>query len=76
MKANEHMRYEQYIEFIESKGLVSNLILMAMTAENIEQQMQKNDFAIEFGFWIWLKVVEQSEQLLRQAEACTDVHQC
>jgi hypothetical protein len=61
MKAAEHMRYVQYCEFL----ICRNLMTKKTTASERE-----------FGFWVWLKVVEQSEQLLRQSEACTDVHQC
>ena len=61
MKAIEHMRYEQYLDFLRFRQLVDDTTSFE---------------SIAWGFWIWLKVVEQSEQLLRQAEACTDVHQC
>lgn len=61
MKSTEHMRYEQYLDFLRCRQLVDD-------ATSFE--------SITWGFWVWLKVVEQSEQLLRQAEACTDVHQC
>ena len=61
MKATEHMRYEQYLDFLRFRQLVDDTTSFE---------------SVEFGFWVWLKVVEQSEQLLRQAEACTDVHQC
>jgi hypothetical protein len=61
MKATEHMRYEQYLDFLRSRELVTD---------------STSFDAINFGFWIWLKVVEQAEQIMRQSEACTDVHQC
>jgi hypothetical protein len=64
MKATEHMRYEQYLDFLRFRQLVDDTTSFE---------------SITWGFWVWLKVVEQSEQseqLLRQAEACTDVRQC
>lgn len=61
MKATDHMRYEQYLDFLRSRELVND---------------STSFDAINFGFWIWLKVVEQAEQIMRQSEACTDVHQC
>jgi len=61
MKATDHMRYEQYLDFLRSRELVND---------------STSFDAINFGFWIWLKVVEQAEQIMRHSEACTDVHQC
>ena len=80
MKATDHMRYEQYLDFLRSSGLAnsfSDSSVLITSNYNLTSTVRViNDFELQFGFWIWLKVVEQAEQIMRHSEACTDVHQC